>query len=62
MYVIFFKTYSDVHLKAVTGNYSLQVLYTHHCDLFNRLWDCPEGDFSNSELGSIIYIVARELE
>ena len=29
---------------------------------FNRLWDCPEEDSSNPGLGSIMSIVAGELE
>ena len=30
--------------------------------LFNILWDCPEGGSSNPGLGSIMSIVACELE
>ena len=29
---------------------------------FNKLWDCPEGGSSNLGLGSIMFIVACELE
>ena len=31
-------------------------------DLFDRLWDCPEEGSSDPGLGSIISIVACELE
>ena len=45
--------------SAILGVYYVNRLWV--C-LFNRLWDCPEEGSSNPGLGSIMFIVAYELE